>query len=54
MVTPKLTVASTTNMMVHDFNASTSVSPLILAKIQKPLSFIHDPTSDPPPMAVAR
>ncbi len=39
---------------VHDLRASASVRPLILAKIQKPLSFIHDPIRPPPPIAVAR
>lgn len=53
-VTPKLTVPRTINMIVHDRSASTSVRPLILAKIQKPLSFIHEPINDPPPIAVAR
>ena len=40
--------------MVHDLRVSTSVRPLMRAKIQKPLSFIQEPTSEPPPMAVAR
>ncbi len=50
----KLTTPSTTNITVQLFNASASVNAPILAKIQKPLSFIHDPTNEPPPMDVAR
>ena len=46
--------ANTNKAMVHDLSASTSVNPLILAKIQNPLSFIHDPTREPQPIAAAR
>ena len=38
----------------QDFKVSTSVSPLMRAKIQKPLLFIQSPTSEPLPMAIAR
>ena len=40
--------------MTHDLSVSVSVSPLIFAKIQKPLLFIQSPTSEPLPMAKAR
>jgi hypothetical protein len=50
----KLAVPSTTSIIDHDLSASTSVKPPILAKIQKPLSFIHEPTSEPAPIAMAR
>lgn len=53
-LTAKLTIASTTSRMVQVFSASISVSPPILAKIQKPLSFIHEPTREPAPIEVAR
>lgn len=54
IVTARLTLPSTSSMALQDLSVSISVSPPILATIQKPLSFIHDPTSEPPPIAVAR
>ena len=38
---------------VHDLSVSTSDTPPIFENSQKPLSFIHVPTSDPLAMAVA-
>ena len=53
-VVPRLTLPRTISSGVHVLSASVSVKPLILAKIQKPESFIHEPMSEPAPMAVAR
>jgi hypothetical protein len=53
-VNPRPASATITRRIVQDFSASTSVKPLIRAKIQKPLSFIHEPTSEPVPMARAK
>lgn len=39
---------------VQDLSPSASVSPDIFTNIQNPLSFIHEPIIEPPPMAVAR
>lgn len=53
-VNPKLVNPSTTSSVDQALRPSTSVSPLMRVKIQKPESFIQEPTSEPPPMAVAR
>ena len=53
-VVPRLVKPNTISSGVHDLSASSSVRPLILQKIQKPLSFIQEPMSEPAPMAVAR
>jgi hypothetical protein len=42
------------SVIVQVLSASTSVSTPIFAKIQKPESFIHEPTSEPDPIASAR
>ncbi len=39
---------------VQDLSPSASVRPVIFPNIQTPLSFIHEPIIEPPPMAVAR
>ena len=52
-VTPKLTNPRKTSITVQDLSASASVRPPILAKIQKPLSFIQEQTSEPAPTAHA-
>ena len=53
-VVAKATTPTAASSGVHVLSVSTSLSPPILAKIQKPESFIHEPTSDPLAMAVAR
>ncbi len=53
-VKPIAVTPNRTSRMVHVFRASISVRLPIRAKIQKPLSFIQEPTSEPAPMAVAR
>lgn len=53
-VKPIAVTPSRASRMVQVFSASTSVRLPIRAKIQKPLSFIQEPVSEPAPMAVAR
>ena len=48
------TVPTMASVGVHDLSVCTSVSPPIFAKIQNPESFIHDPTSEPAPIAATR
>ena len=45
---------TTANNGVHDRSVSTSVTPPILLKTQKPASFIHEPMSEPAEIAVPR
>jgi len=53
MVITMLVTPTAARTGVHDFTVSSSVTPPIFENSQNPLSFIHDPTSDPLAIAVA-
>src|SRR6185312_5324432 len=54
MVTSMAVVPTIASNGVHDRSVSTSVTPPILLKTQKPASFIQEPTSAPDEIAAAR